>query len=190
MSGIAGSEVVLLIIIGLIVLGPKRLPQVANQIGSWLGQARRMTRMMKRQLEQEVNFDLHKELGIDENGNPIPTAGSATPASSVSSPGYVQDRPADNKIHADEGTQSRPDEPPAADEPAEELPDDYSPAHAADDLGTGVGDDAEYIDDDELDALKAGDANNTGATHDAATATVVDSVASNDAAEAGKKETA
>ena len=85
MSGIAGSEVVLLIIIGLIVLGPKRLPQVANQIGSWLGQARRMTRMMKRQLEQEVNFDINKELGIDENGNPIPASGS------VSSPGYVHE---------------------------------------------------------------------------------------------------
>lgn len=184
MSGIAGSEVVLLIIIGLIVLGPKRLPQVANQIGSWLGQARRMTRMMKRQLEQEVNFDLHKEIGIDENGNPIPTADS-----SVSKPGYVQDRPTDNKIHADEGTQSRPDEPPAAEEPAEELPDDYSPAHAADDLGTGVGDDAEYIDDDELDALQA-EVDAADVTPDEAVATVADDVASNDAAETGKKETA
>ena len=180
MSGIATSEVVLLIIIGLIVLGPKRLPQVANQIGSWLGQARRMTRMMKRQLEQEVNFDLNKELGIDENGNPIPTT-----SSSVSEPGYVQDRPTDNKIHADEGTQSRPDEPPPVDEPVEELPDDYSPAHAADDLGTGVGDDAEYIDDDELDVLNA-DADTADTTSDDAVATV----ASNDAAEAGKKETA
>lgn len=57
MSGIGGWEVILLVMIGLVVLGPKRLPQVANQIGSWIGQARRMTRTMKRQLEDELNFD-------------------------------------------------------------------------------------------------------------------------------------
>ena len=57
MSGIGGWEVIILVMIGLIVLGPKRLPQVANQVGSWIGQARRMTRAMKRQLEDELNFD-------------------------------------------------------------------------------------------------------------------------------------
>ncbi len=50
-------------LIGLIVLGPERLPRVANQLGGWLGQARRMTRVMKRQLEDELNFE--KELDIN-----------------------------------------------------------------------------------------------------------------------------
>ena len=57
MSGIGSSELIILVLIGLIVLGPRRLPQIANQIGSWIGQARRMTRAMKRQLEDELNFD-------------------------------------------------------------------------------------------------------------------------------------
>ena len=57
MSGVGSSELIILILIGLIVLGPKRLPQIANQIGSWIGQARRMTRAMKRQLEEELNID-------------------------------------------------------------------------------------------------------------------------------------
>lgn len=57
MSGIGGWEVLILIMIGLVVLGPKRLPQVANQLGSWIGQARRMTRAMKRQLEDELDLD-------------------------------------------------------------------------------------------------------------------------------------
>lgn len=57
MSGVGSSELIILVLIGLIVLGPKRLPQIANQIGSWIGQARRMTRAMKRQLEDELNFD-------------------------------------------------------------------------------------------------------------------------------------
>lgn len=57
MSGIGSSELIILLLIGLIVLGPKRLPQIANQLGSWIGQARRMTRAMRRQLEDELNLD-------------------------------------------------------------------------------------------------------------------------------------
>lgn len=56
MSGVGSSELIILVLIGLIVLGPKRLPQIANQIGSWIGQARRMTRVMKRQLEEELDL--------------------------------------------------------------------------------------------------------------------------------------
>ncbi len=57
MFGIGGQELVLLMIIGLIVLGPERLPRIANQVGGWLGQARRMTRVMKRQLEEELELN-------------------------------------------------------------------------------------------------------------------------------------
>ena len=57
MSGVGVSELVILLFIGLIVLGPERLPRVANQIGNWIGQARRMTRVMRRQLEEEINLE-------------------------------------------------------------------------------------------------------------------------------------
>lgn len=57
MSSVGLSEWVLLALIGLIVLGPERLPGIANQLGSWIGQARRMTRVMKRQLEEEINLE-------------------------------------------------------------------------------------------------------------------------------------
>ena len=57
MSGIGFWELIILFLIGLIVLGPKRLPQVANQLGEWIGQAKRMTRVMRRQLEEEVEFN-------------------------------------------------------------------------------------------------------------------------------------
>lgn len=62
MSGVGFWEFFFLCMIGLVVLGPKRLPQVANQLGTWVGQARRMTRVMRRQLEEELDFD--KELNI------------------------------------------------------------------------------------------------------------------------------
>ncbi len=63
MSGIGGSEFLLLCVIGLLILGPERLPRVARQIGSWVGKARQMTRSLQRQLEDEV--DMKKNLGFD-----------------------------------------------------------------------------------------------------------------------------
>lgn len=65
MSGIGGSEFFLLCLIGLLILGPERLPRVARQIGGWIGKARQMTRSLQRQLEDEV--DLKKNFGIDPN---------------------------------------------------------------------------------------------------------------------------
>ena len=53
----------LLCIIGLLILGPERLPRVARQIGGWIGKARQMTRAMQRQLEEEI--DVEKNLGIN-----------------------------------------------------------------------------------------------------------------------------
>ena len=63
MSGIGGSEFILLCLIGLLILGPERLPRVARQIGSWVGKARQLTRSLQRQLEDEL--DTEKNFGIN-----------------------------------------------------------------------------------------------------------------------------
>ena len=70
MSGVGFSEFLILLVIGLIVLGPRRLPQVASQIGNWVGQARRMTRVMKRQLEDELDFDKDLNIGSLTSSTP------------------------------------------------------------------------------------------------------------------------
>ena len=63
MSGIGGSEFILLCLIGLLILGPERLPRVARQIGGWVGKARQLTRSLQRQLEDEL--DTEKNFGIN-----------------------------------------------------------------------------------------------------------------------------
>ncbi len=68
MSGPSFWEFLLICVIGLIVLGPKRLPQVAQQIGTWVGHARRMTRTLKRQLEEELELD--KSLNVRPSISP------------------------------------------------------------------------------------------------------------------------
>jgi len=109
MSGIGFWELIILSLIGLVVLGPERLPRVANQLGSWLGQARRMTRVMRRQLEDELNFE--KDLNI----KPPNREPSSQPVNT----------------------------PPRDD-------DEFSQEHEEGEVGTGVGDDDLYEDDDDL----------------------------------------
>ncbi len=89
MSGVGSSELIILILIGLIVLGPRRLPQIANQLGSWIGQARRMTRAMRRQLEDELNFDDEFKTKPTRIGPPPTIAGTPDPAD----PAYDLDEP-------------------------------------------------------------------------------------------------
>ncbi len=48
-------EMVLIFGIGLVVLGPERLPRVAAQLGNWAGQARRMARVLAMQIRQEMD---------------------------------------------------------------------------------------------------------------------------------------
>ena len=57
MFDIGFTELILLGGLGLLVLGPQRLPKVAAQLGRWVGQARRMSRTLMYQLRQEVDLD-------------------------------------------------------------------------------------------------------------------------------------
>jgi Tat protein translocase TatB subunit len=49
-------ELVLVFIIGLLVLGPQRLPKVAAEVGKWVGRARRTASELRRQLEREIEL--------------------------------------------------------------------------------------------------------------------------------------
>lgn len=121
MSGVGSSELIILLLIGLVVLGPKRLPQIANQLGSWIGQARRMTRAMKRQLEDELNLDENFQPKAPKIAPPV-----ASPAPNSADPAYDYDS---------SGEPAAPD-PEAAPEVEAYIPSDddtYSPAHDAED---------------------------------------------------------
>ena len=53
-------ELIILFGLGLIILGPERLPKVAIQVGNWAGQARRMARTLTTQIRDELDIDVNK----------------------------------------------------------------------------------------------------------------------------------
>ena len=50
------TEIILILGIALLVLGPEKLPKLANQVGRWAGRARAMARQLRAQLDEEVTI--------------------------------------------------------------------------------------------------------------------------------------
>jgi|SRR6185503_6016424 sec-independent protein translocase protein TatB len=84
------TELLLIFAIALIVLGPQRLPKLAQQVGRWVGRARAMARQFREQLEEEASnleSKVNIDPGIDTSLNPKPAEpASAAPASAEAQP--------------------------------------------------------------------------------------------------------
>ena len=63
------TEIVLIMGIALLVLGPEKLPGLARTVGRWTGRARSMARQLRMQLEQEVTLE---ELAKTSRATPKP----------------------------------------------------------------------------------------------------------------------
>lgn len=101
------SELVLLFVIGLLVLGPQRLPKVAAEIGKWVGRARRTATQLRRQLEREIELSDLEQPPTQPKPQSPPTANP--PSADAAPEADVAPHP-DATIHAD----ATAEEPPAA----------------------------------------------------------------------------
>ncbi len=112
MFDIGFSEVLVIFVLALIVLGPEKLPRVASQVGRWLGRARAMARQFREQLEEEVNLEeVRKAQAVH---TPPPAQSAVPPAAEPAAP----------------VTQAEPQQP--------SYPDGYSHAHPTDSLGRPI----------------------------------------------------
>jgi len=69
------SELMLIGLIALLVLGPERLPPLIRSTGRWLGRAQRMARELKTQLENDGSLrelKQFKQTLSSEDLNPLP----------------------------------------------------------------------------------------------------------------------
>ena len=80
------SEILIILVLALIVLGPEKLPRVVSEAGRWVGRARAMARQFREQLEEEVQGEeARKRAAARASVNSSPAAGERPPASAAPS---------------------------------------------------------------------------------------------------------
>jgi len=68
------SEILVILVLALIVLGPEKLPGVVRRVGRWVGRARAMARQFQDQLEEELDFDERRRAAPAEPQDVDPAA--------------------------------------------------------------------------------------------------------------------
>ncbi len=71
MFDIGFSEILVIFVLALIVLGPEKLPRVVREVGRWVGRARAMARQFQEQLEEEVDNDRSRTTRRAEPMRPV-----------------------------------------------------------------------------------------------------------------------
>jgi sec-independent protein translocase protein TatB len=71
MFDIGFPELILIAIVGLLVIGPERLPEALRTLGLWIGRMRRSFTNVKTEIEKEIGMDeirrqLHNEAVMEE----------------------------------------------------------------------------------------------------------------------------
>lgn len=103
MGNIGGGEVLVILLVALLVLGPDKLPGAARQVGRVMGEIRKVTGGFQQELRR----------AIDEAANTEPTPAAQLP--DVSPPAEVP------------AAETPPAETPPVEVPAAETPDDAAP---------------------------------------------------------------
>src|ERR1044071_5400524 len=83
------TELLLIFALALLVLGPEKLPKLAQQVGRWVGRARAMARQFRDQLEEEAhNLETKMTIdpGVDTSLDAKPAAAAPPPAPPTTAP--------------------------------------------------------------------------------------------------------
>lgn len=82
------TEIVLILGLALLVLGPEKLPGLAQKVGHWTGRARAMARQLRTQLEHEVTLE-----ELSRTKPPTSSSAETSAASSVVPPASAESTP-------------------------------------------------------------------------------------------------
>ncbi|HEU5075619.1 MAG TPA: Sec-independent protein translocase protein TatB [Polyangiaceae bacterium] len=81
------TEIVLILGLALLVLGPEKLPALAEKVGRWTGRARAMARQLRTQLEHEVTLEeMARSKPMHTSSNAAQTETPAEPAAASPPP--------------------------------------------------------------------------------------------------------
>jgi sec-independent protein translocase protein TatB len=80
---VGSGEILVIMLIALVVLGPEKLPKLAADIGRWVGRARAMARQLRSQLDQEVHLEELRRLERDASDIAAQASAGITPPTSA-----------------------------------------------------------------------------------------------------------
>ena len=84
MFDVGFSELVLIAVVAMIVIGPERLPKVARTVGALLGRMQRYVNNVKSEVEREMQFEDLKKLQQEIQAQSKQIENSILPPSSIS----------------------------------------------------------------------------------------------------------
>ena len=117
MNGMSFSETIFLFFLALIIFGPKKLPEIARQVGKYMNEFRRASNEFKAQIEQEI-----AHLEVEDKKQTIlppspPVEGATSRSQSLQAPdvSYLE-APANTEapVPASEATLAAPSSEPSA----------------------------------------------------------------------------
>lgn len=82
-GSLGGPELIVIFIVGLVVFGPRKLPEIGKSLGRMIGEFKRASADFQRTVEDEVETEkLRKEVSSAEYGGPaaLPEPGPEQPA--------------------------------------------------------------------------------------------------------------
>jgi sec-independent protein translocase protein TatB len=110
--GINGPEFILLLLIGILVIGPQRLPEYTQKLANLVREVRRMASGAREQIKEEVGIDIDdvdwkkydprqydprriiKEALLEDDTKPVSAGGPAVVAAAASAAASTEERPA------------------------------------------------------------------------------------------------
>ena len=100
MFGIGGTELLVIIVVALIVFGPKDLPKAMRSAGAMMRTFNRVSGEYRRQFEQALR-DAERELEIEETRKSVEAALKDSPTPVKSPPGDQDDDPISSPVDTD-----------------------------------------------------------------------------------------
>lgn len=130
MFGIGSTELLVIFVVALIVLGPKSIPQIAKTLGKAMGEFKRVSTDFQRTMNAEVENEEHEKrkkqaeeelFGKDKAGTAAPSTAAAEPVTATVTAEHTTDSvPAAAKTVGDK-------EPVVVSPPAPENTDTFAP---------------------------------------------------------------
>ncbi len=117
MFDIAPTELLIVALVALVVIGPKDLPNVMRTVGQWIGKARGMARHFRSGIDtmiREAELEEMEKKWKEENERimrEIPSDAAATPHETPVSPSHPLPPPAEAPAAAAQATPSDPVQP-------------------------------------------------------------------------------